>query len=567
MAITILGQPDIFTPAFNPIVFYVDSDNKDKGGFNYVFDVYSAGTANLLTSVKIKPRPVDGYGVTNLNQVLKSYVNFGDIDQTLNTFAAAPNAHVNYDIEFGEEYIQSWDYDDTIQLFGQTIFTSTGSTVQPFMSGDTILIVPNPNGSQHYAGVYTVTSSGATNLTANAPFLDLTGITNGTIFYSDKRKVINQDLAELTGYTAFDGAIGHQQLNTYTASTYDLLSGASAHMLTNIPDGYTVYSTNQMWLNYYTSQPGIGAYFAQIETKYGQYVSANSYTGNSVVQTIALGPHNVSAVEGTSNPVGGTYWNANFGDLPIFKNVCFTFETLSAGPTSGTTTLTSTSEHPWADLVEDNVDIIVDGVEYTLVISVVNNNSVIINFPFSTLVSLGITELQLCQKTEWYKFTFFPTPATSPSSKEYTFNVKWHCGAYDNIELYFIDRLGSLVPANFSLQNYRTMNVSRQEYTRYLGNLQGTRWGFDSIERGRTNINTKQITQLVLNSDWLNEAEVNYLRELYSSPSVFIKENGQLWPVIVKTDSFQILTKKNKKNIQIQITIEYANNDVINNAI
>lgn len=567
MAITILGQPDIFTPAFNPIVFYVDSDNKNKGGFSYVFDVYSAGTAQLITSVKIKPRPIDGYGVTNLNQVLKSYVNFNDIDQDLNTFAAAPNAHVNYDIEFGEEYIQSWDYVDTnFYTGGQTVFVGTGGT-QPYLSGDTILVVPNSGGSQYFAGVYTVLSADSNNILVDYLFTSPTGVTDGTIYFSDKRKVINQDLEQLTGYTAFDGAIGHQQLNTYTASTYDLISGAGANMLTNIPDEYTIYSTNQMWLNYYTSQPGIGAYFAQIETKYGLYVSENSYTGDSVVQTIAIGPYNVTAIEGTANPVDGNYWEGQTGDNPIFKNVCFTFDTIAAGPTSGSTTLSSTSTHPWASIVEDTADIIVDGIEYTVVISTIDDNTIKIEFPFSTLNGLGITELEVCQKTEWFKFTYYPNPATSASSKEYTFNVKWHCGAYDNIELYFVDRLGSLVPANFSLQNYRTMNVSRQEYTRYLGDLQGTRWGFDSIERGRTNINTKQITQLVLNSDWLSEAEVNYLRELYSSPNVFIKENGKLWPVIVKTDSFQILTKKNKKNIQIQITIEYANNDVINNAI
>jgi hypothetical protein len=151
-----------------------------------------------------------------------------------------------------------------------------------------------------------------------------------------------------------------------------------------------------------------------------------------------------------------------------------------------------------------------------------------------------------------------------------TFNVNWNPAFQlgPNVELVFLDRMGSYAPVNFELQNFRTQNVSRDSYNKILGDLNAidnsNKWQYNSTDRGITSINTRIVTQLDLNTNWITEEEAKYIKELYSSQRVYIKEYGKLWPVNVITNSTLIPTKYNKKLIQMSISITYANNDIIN---
>jgi len=219
-------------------------------------------------------------------------------------------------------------------------------------------------------------------------------------------------------------------------------------------------------------------------------------------------------------------------------------------------------DSPWVGFVDTEiVSLIVDGVENLVEIISATSTSVVVDFPFASMTA---TQGNIYQITDTYS-VYMISNLDDVTSEVKNICVDFNCSRYGNIELTFIDRLGSYIPANFELQSFKQMDIQRDEYQKLLGGFDGSGWSYNSTDRGRVNINTTVKNQLTLNSNWLTEEEANYLKELYSSPDVYITENGQLWPVIVKSNSYRIVTKKNKKNIKIEIVIEYANSDVINN--
>ena len=373
-----------------------------------------------------------------------------------------------------------------------------------------------------------------------------------------------------SGYTAFNGAISHQDFISYTSSTYNFRTGSTASFLTDMPDGYRVKPSNKMWLNYYSSSPQQNTYLAYLTTRYGEYALINPVTGNTKVQTIACGPANITAVEGTTGSTVLLNWSNEIGTYPIFKDACWEFDQVTSGTMvySGQSTALLTNldniESPWYNNYNDElVDFYVNGVlTQANIYDTPAPNQVILYFPYTGFTNHSNN---IYQKTESYDIHFIKSGSTSATSEVRTFAVDYTTTRYGNIELYFVDRLGSLVPVNFELQSAKSIQISRNEYQTFLGNLSGSKWAYDSTDRGRNILNTTVKKQVDLNSNWLTEAEAEYLQQLYTSPAVYIKEYGQLWPVIVTSNSYDIKTKLNKKNIQIKLTIEYANNDRIQN--
>jgi hypothetical protein len=564
MAITIKGSPDVFSPAFNPIYYYLDSTNKNEDGFKYVVDIYRTGTADLLASYKLFPRPVDGYGVADINQILKSQLS-EDILPVKGP-RDTPPAYSCYDIEFGEEYVVKWNFTDNFFVtsgpFTSNLgFTGTGGT-QPFIAGDLILVEQTSGyTNEAFNGVFEVLSADSNNIITNAPYvISGTPVNPGFITFSDQRKTIFQDLTGFTGSCVFNGAVAHQEFMQYNSTDYDTSVNSGATFLTNIPNNYTVKPDNTMRLNFYNSIIPTGTTFINVVTQYGVYDLENENPLGKV-NVIGAGPANILQYQ-------DNYTN-NFGSFPVFKNICYPI--LFIVDFGGQTLLQGAGTTPWNDITAFDEEFVefegANGESFGgYIVDLPTSDSIVIDYPFSAVTS---TTGHAYQQTRWYQVKIFSSDQGEYVTETKRFNVDWSTTRYGNIELVFLDRMGSYAPANFELQNYRTMNVTRDSYTKILGDLNRTqvsdKWEYYSTDRGKQNINTKVITQLELNSNWLSEEDANYLKELYSSPFVYIKENGQLWPAVVTSNSYLIQTKNNKKNIQIKITVEYANNDIINN--
>lgn len=100
MAITINQTPNLYSPAYNDLIFIVTSPNKTQAGFKYIADVYCGG---IVERVKNIPHPTYGAGVFNVGRIIESLVS-SDISKTTYGFQRNLNSYTPFYIKFGEEY-------------------------------------------------------------------------------------------------------------------------------------------------------------------------------------------------------------------------------------------------------------------------------------------------------------------------------------------------------------------------------------------------------------------------------------------------------------------------------
>jgi hypothetical protein len=480
-------------PVFNPVVYYLDSTNKNEQNYRYIVDIYSATTADRIGSYRLLPEINTGYGVADVGQMLSSQIS-KDLFQFAQSFTSCTQDYFNYDLSIGEEYVYYWPFFDSLfagpPFVGQTVLSSITS-VNFFQSGDTVFVT----GGTIPSGVYTVLDTpDAFSVVINANYVGgpLSG-TPGTAVVSDYSNTVffNLNSTGVTKQTAFNGAVAHQEFPTFYASAYttNLSLPDERQFLTTVPQDYRVTLDNSMWLHFYNGRNGVTRPRALgVETSTGGYYTFNNPTFNSpsasTMDQVACGPADIINFTPTGATISG-----------------------------------------------QSIATIFSGVEW-----------------YDVYLLARFQLIDLARVTE---------------KKRFYINNK--CFSYPNVELYFIDRLGSVIPANFQLKSIKSITSSKNQFTKNIGGLVNNTWTYDSIDAGNTTIGHVETEQLFAETDFLTESEMNFLRELKTSPRVYIKENGKLWPVIVNDTEFEITRKMNKKNFTCRVILTKANNNIINN--
>jgi len=105
MAYQIYQEPLLFQPAYNDVIFVVQSDNKAETNFKYIADVNVGGETIRLKSF---PHPTYGSAFFNIGRIVETYVNnvgsdLGSVD-TNSGFEINSNSFTTYNVHFGEEF-------------------------------------------------------------------------------------------------------------------------------------------------------------------------------------------------------------------------------------------------------------------------------------------------------------------------------------------------------------------------------------------------------------------------------------------------------------------------------
>lgn len=486
--ITISGAPQPFQPVFNPLYYFVDSTNKSEIGFQYILDLYSAGTQSRISRQMTFPAPVSGYGEFGINQILQSSVSF-DLNQSSTGSTRNNDAIVNYEAVFGEQYLFQWTYED--YLHAGTIYTAStypnnyllsGLTSHIFNVGDLIQVNAASGSPSTLTGVHTVVEVPSqyyivlgTNFVAG-PTL------SGTVYYADERLTQYTGLTSGATRVAYNGVMGHKDFKDYDSNDYVLNSGTTGQFLTNMPNDYTVRSDASGWLSAYFSGAVETNYAIHIVTDDGNEVRIQAPLAQTTVpaQQLAVFPHQLNQS------------TLIFGSQPVI------------GPTT-------TAYSAWTE------------------------------------------DLSSSARTSEIK----------------TFTVSDKCTKFGVFELLFMDKMGSWISKSFEYNNTRNVNITRSEYQKFIGELSDGKFAYNSIDRGRTNLNTYSITELTLNTGWLTEDDADFLaNNLYASPEVYMKIHGddiEFWPVIITSNATEVPKYYNKRNIQFPVTLQYAFYDASQN--
>ena len=146
-------------------------------------------------------------------------------------------------------------------------------------------------------------------------------------------------------------------------------------------------------------------------------------------------------------------------------------------------------------------------------------------------------------------------------SELYRFDVVEECSKYTTQYLYFLNPLGGFESVRCSMASKDKYNVSRKQFKRNNYTLTGNTYAYDTTKHGITNYAVEKTKEVELNTNWLNEAEFEWLQDLIASPVVFL---GNI-PVNITDTSYEVFDDIAGPN-NLKITVQFTEPERLQNA-
>jgi hypothetical protein len=248
-ATTIIAQPSVMMPAYNPIKYIIDNAYKNEPGFRYIFTVYPATNATPIAQYKTLPVFGTGYGEQDISRLMQSLVTWNFAVEQVN------ESWYQYDIRFGYEYTANIQYTNSLSQ-------STGGDIvihynaHGFVAGDQISITQAFGGiaaNPTVEGLHTVIFASTNLFVINARWDTVTDATiNGTVTYADLRKTILLDDVVLSELEVFNGAysLGIYAQGLFPSTEYNTTltpSNALTSLVGNTQDSAASIATGQLY--------------------------------------------------------------------------------------------------------------------------------------------------------------------------------------------------------------------------------------------------------------------------------------------------------------------------------
>lgn len=304
--VTISNYPQQLTPVYNPVTFKFNSPSSIKPGFRYLFKVFNSKDDSIIANFKLSPQ-IDGTGYIDISKILS---NLTTVDFSSNLFTPDANkSYVNYYIQIGVEFNQSWNFDSisanvNYPFNGNVILSNNILSPHPYENGDQINVSSSLTGNAINGLHQVVEVIDTHNFIIDTPFVaGTTGSTFGTTTYADNTKSSYSNLASVTGLIAFNGVRSWADFINWKATDYTITTNTPSYpsFLTDIPaTGFHITPSQDIFLNVRCLTPGpSNVYMVVAETSNGltSFIAEidQSETVNSI-QQIAVGFNQISEI-------------------------------------------------------------------------------------------------------------------------------------------------------------------------------------------------------------------------------------------------------------------------------
>jgi hypothetical protein len=135
------------------------------------------------------------------------------------------------------------------------------------------------------------------------------------------------------------------------------------------------------------------------------------------------------------------------------------------------------------------------------------------------------------------------------------------CG-YDGIRFAWKNEFGVWDYYTFTLQNTKATNIERQQFEQSFVNFStpNPSVAYDRQRRGKKPFYNKLTSNQTANSNWLDQGEADWLKELFFSTNVFIQEGTNFFPIAITTANLVEKTNpRTQKTFQYVIEFQAAN--------
>lgn len=164
---------------------------------------------------------------------------------------------------------------------------------------------------------------------------------------------------------------------------------------------------------------------------------------------------------------------------------------------------------------------------------------------------------------------YLGTTFITPSTQSYTLTISADtirvtrvCAQYTPYSLHFLNELGGFDTFQFRLVNRQSRQFERKKYEQLGWALSGTTMtrsdAFKKVRGGDVQFSTKQMVKYTLTSDYVNETDYNWLRELLASPEVYYERDGYYYPVTITEAAWQEKKRINDKLFNLTINIDIS---------
>ena len=175
--------------------------------------------------------------------------------------------------------------------------------------------------------------------------------------------------------------------------------------------------------------------------------------------------------------------------------------------------------------------------------------------PVSLNAATLATGVQPLIDTDIFSYVIFAEDGGAVVSQNYTFNVVDYCTPYT---LHFLNDLGGFDSFPFKVAK-DSYTFEKEYYKQDPLRIQsdGT-YVFSELDREvvQNYTNQKQKTRLV--SDWISTEESEWLRELFSSPEIYLQNGSTFTSVLLKVTDYQVKYEEFDEIFNIEVEIEYS---------
>ena len=143
-----------------------------------------------------------------------------------------------------------------------------------------------------------------------------------------------------------------------------------------------------------------------------------------------------------------------------------------------------------------------------------------------------------------------------------TMRVTLSCTQYDVIPLHFLNSVGGYETFHFSLVNRQTRAIEKKSFQRLQYEYESATTAMDMVDAygrlygGTIPFSTQQKVTYKLTSDWVNFTDYNWLKEMISSPEVYLERNNQFMPINITTTNWTEKKRFADKTFNLELDID-----------
>lgn len=508
MAITINSTPESYPSAHDSMYFVVTSDNVLEVNFKYVFDVLINNTT--VARIKLFPDPATTKGIFNVAGIVRDYfTNYFKPNTTQTAFScSSDDISVTYQVRFGEEY-------------DGTTYTNLASGVY-----------------KAYNFVNPIFRDFSTSYYVN--FLDK------WITSRDKR-VMECTMGEKLFVSFLRSA-------SSTGKQY-VINVESGTSLSPLPSAIVPYTGTDVQLLWSLSEAALmdanlklvknGTVILDQFTNGSGSINVSNNDSISVVSTIfsAWGAAGTLRLYIYNQTDGVMVYNQTLTNPSVLAELVTSFTAQGVVPVTMTVQKYLESGAP-------------DGSSSTGGSVQLYKFAMMDVSPAAVNAYLGSSYITGSTYKYGVKINYGGT-----SSDELMINLVCN-PRWTPVSIHFLNKLGGYDTFAFRLVNKREARVERKSYDQMGWQYNsGAMTRYDSYKKINAGNNTFAVNETVsfkLASDYINQTDYLWLKDLITSPEVYYEQGGYYYPVSIKTTSWEEKIKPADKMFNFELTVEFA---------